>query len=101
MPFDVLSLNVVSLFFLRQVTLCFSLWMSSLIMPFFLFLSAKCVNEKIKQFCAGADAGAVVSRPPVLQMMRSWTEQMGHPLATVTKETWEGTTCTLEFRQSW
>ena len=34
-------------------------------------------------------------------MMRSWTEQMGHPLATVTKETWEGTSCTLEFKQSW
>lgn len=37
----------------------------------------------------------------VSQMMRSWTEQMGHPLATITEETWEGTSCTLELRQSW
>ncbi len=37
----------------------------------------------------------------VSQMMRSWTEQMGHPLATIAEETWEGTSCTLELRQSW
>eukprot|EP00752_Nemacystus_decipiens_P007190 g6439.t1 len=47
------------------------------------------------------DAWSKVSGKDIGEMMRSWTEQMGHPLATVTKETWEGATCTLEFRQSW
>ncbi|CAM9646828.1 unnamed protein product, partial [Laminaria digitata] len=47
------------------------------------------------------DAWSQVSGKDIAKMMRSWTEQMGHPLATVTKETWEGTSCTLEFKQSW
>ncbi|CAM9808130.1 unnamed protein product [Ectocarpus sp. 4 AP-2014] len=47
------------------------------------------------------NAWSQVSGKDIGQMMRSWTEQMGHPLATITKETWEATSCTLEFRQSW
>ncbi|CAN0362558.1 unnamed protein product [Ascophyllum nodosum] len=47
------------------------------------------------------NAWSQASGKDIGQLMRSWTEQMGHPLATITKETWEETSCTLEIQQTW
>ncbi|CAM9875213.1 unnamed protein product, partial [Discosporangium mesarthrocarpum] len=47
------------------------------------------------------NAWSEVSGRDIGQLMRSWTEQMGHPMIKVTKETWTPTSVTLELQQSW
>eukprot|EP00560_Eucampia_antarctica_P008788 CAMPEP_0197828290 /NCGR_PEP_ID=MMETSP1437-20131217/4888_1 /TAXON_ID=49252 ORGANISM="Eucampia antarctica, Strain CCMP1452" /NCGR_SAMPLE_ID=MMETSP1437 /ASSEMBLY_ACC=CAM_ASM_001096 /LENGTH=878 /DNA_ID=CAMNT_0043429459 /DNA_START=39 /DNA_END=2672 /DNA_ORIENTATION=- len=41
------------------------------------------------------------SKMPISEMMKSWTEQMGYPLITVTNEHWEAHQVTLTLSQEW
>jgi puromycin-sensitive aminopeptidase len=38
---------------------------------------------------------------PIGEMMKSWTEQMGFPMISVTKETWNADSVELELEQQW
>jgi puromycin-sensitive aminopeptidase len=47
------------------------------------------------------DAWEQASGMPVRELTKSWTEQMGFPMLTVTKESWESNQVVLEVHQQW
>jgi len=47
------------------------------------------------------NAWEAASGMPVGELMKSWTEQMGFPMISVTKETWSDTSVELELEQQW